>query len=215
MWRFSIFISNIGSKYVLLVVNHTNTNSEDSKGLASAWSGDRIRTPNILRTPIKQLARTPLLHHSSICIVFGASWVQQLSILCVERYGMIHRIWKGGKSCVQSRFQHFSTTKSSSCHYCRSTKLLVFTPQLLGDHIDKFLCNRWKISEVVSNLLAAPIFIPHRKILHVENLFDREQTTPVGTIERSNIRKAKSLANNCLVTWVFSSLLVKGLPHEI
>ena len=128
MWRFSIFISNIGSKYVLLVVNHTNTNSEDSKGLASAWSGDRIRTPNILRTPIKQLARTPLLHHSSICIVFGASWVQQLSILCVERYGMIHRIWKGGKSCVQSRFQHFSTTKSSSCHYCRSTKLLVFAP---------------------------------------------------------------------------------------
>ena len=45
-----------------------------------------------------------------------------------------------------------------------------------------------KISNVVSILLAAQIFLPHHKVLHVENLFSREQTNfnRIVMIDRSN-----------------------------
>ena len=52
LWCFTIFISNNGSKYVKLVMDHTTTSFAESKGLASACRGDQIRSRNILNTPI-------------------------------------------------------------------------------------------------------------------------------------------------------------------
>ena len=104
---FLISILNNGSKYVKLVMNHTTTSFAESKGLASACIRDQIRTWNILKPQYWRQVRKPLLHHSSICTVFGASWVQQFSTLCVKRYGVIHRTWKGGQVVFKIVFNTF------------------------------------------------------------------------------------------------------------
>ena len=85
------------------------------RGLGSAWRGDQIQTRNILRTLIMTTGQYAIIVPIINMYHFRCKLSTKNFQLCVKRYGVIHRIWKGGKSCVQSHFQYFSKPESSRC----------------------------------------------------------------------------------------------------
>ena len=98
--------------YSTQVEVHNSAMSKHCRGLAVAWKGGLKRTRNTQKTHTENNPYTNFFVTQRSWTVLGANWVQKFSTLCVKRYGMTHRTYKGGKVCVQKQFQQIAMPKS-------------------------------------------------------------------------------------------------------